>query len=61
MSKTALQKVDAALKKRWAEISRLRQAVEDMQDHLIILQCRAHDDGKRYSLEQACQKLKIKL
>ncbi|MBI4027250.1 MAG: hypothetical protein HY360_19855 [Verrucomicrobia bacterium] len=61
MTKTALKKVDAALKKRWSEISRLRQALEDMQDHLAILQCRTHDDGRRYSPAQACQKLKIKL
>ena len=41
------------------EVHRLREELENLQDLLDLLAARATDDGKRYSLADARQKLKL--
>ena len=59
MNKAALKLVSAEVRQKRKEIRKLRGELEDIQDLLDLLVARAADDGKRYSIAEVRQKLKL--
>ncbi len=46
-SSTTLEKVDAEIKKRRAQVTELHTELEDLEDYLDILEARRHSPGKK--------------
>ena len=60
MSKAVLEKVDAEIKRRRAEVTKLHAELQELQDYLDVLEARHQAMGKRmYSQEQMENRFRV--
>jgi len=56
MNKNALEQVDAEIKRRRSEVSKLHEQLEDLEDYLDVLEARRQAVGKRTYTQSEMEK-----